>query len=346
MSEIPLRNLSIRKVSTLVVLLAVPAGLILAGAGLYLLKWPSENSQGGLWLGSGLLLAAVSVLLHLGVLLLLKVEANVNRIHHDALDLVDSLQRLEPMIERMTASSEISDAARSITHREKEQEALRQAIREEMYGGNWESAHYLIDQMERRFGYKQEAQVLKQELAQAREMTIEEKIVEAVSHIEKFMAEHRWDRARVESERLMKLFPRHERVLELPAEMHRLRETRKQELLAEWSAAVQREEIDHGIEVLTKLDQYLTREEAAALQESARHVFKERLLNLGVQFGLAVSEGRWRNALEVGLHIREEFPNSRMAHEVDAKIETLRVRAGFVSDAEITQRRTGAPAAG
>jgi hypothetical protein len=68
-------------------------------------------------------------------------------------------------------------------------------------------------------------------------------------------------------------------------------------------------------------------------------VFKARLLNLGVQFSLAVQESRWRDALEVGLLLRQEFPNSRMAQEVHEKIETLRVRAGFVADAEVVQTR-------
>ena len=94
--------------------------------------------------------------------------------------------------------------------------------------------------------------------------------------------------------------------------------------------------------ILTASDPYLSPEEAASLRESARHVFKARQLNLAVQFGLAVSEGRWRDALEVGLLLRQEFPNSRMAREVEEKLDTLRARAGFVTDAEITLRRSPA----
>jgi hypothetical protein len=47
---------------------------------------------------------------------------------------------------------------------------------------------------------------------------------------------------------------------------------------------------------------------------------------------LAVSEQRWRDALEVGLQITDEFPNSRMASEVAEKIDVLRRRAGLVAD--------------
>jgi hypothetical protein len=133
-------------------------------------------------------------------------------------------------------------------------------------------------------------------------------------------------------------------VLSLPRELAARREKHKQELLTQWKAAIDRNEIDHGIAILTELDQYMTPQEAVSLRESARHVFKEHLLNLGVQFSLAVTEQRWRDALEVGLQIRQEFPNSRMAQELGEKLETLRVRAGYAKDAEVIQRR-GTPAA-
>ena len=340
MPETPLRNRPIRQMSVAVVVGAVTVGLILIAWGSFLLIASRGGSSGAVLLATGLVLIAFSLILQALASIALKADANINRINTNTLDLADALHRLEPLLKTIADNSQISDAARSITHREKEREALRQAIREEMYGGEWEAALYLIDDMERRFGYAQEAKALRSELAQVREMTIEEKIGEAVSHIEKLMDEYRWERARQESERLMKLFPRHERITELPAELNRRRLARKQALIEQWNAAVIREEIDKGIEILTGLDQYLTREEARLLQESARHVFKARLLNLGVQFSLAVSEGRWRDALEVGLHLRQEFPNTRMAQEVAEKIDTLRVRSGFTSDTQITQRRS------
>jgi hypothetical protein len=87
---------------------------------------------------------------------------------------------------------------------------------------------------------------------------------------------------------------------------------------------------------LQQLDQYVTRKEAAELADSARGVFKAKLVNLGVQFGLAVHEQRWREALEVGLQITEEFPNTRMAREVSEKLDALRRRAGLIADVATT----------
>jgi hypothetical protein len=286
----------------------------------------------------GVTLIVIALLIHIIVTIFIRTEDYINRVHRDARDLITILRRMEPQLKTVSDNSQISDRARSLAHREQEREALRQAIREEMYGGDWEAAHYLIDEMEQRFGYKQEAKGLLDELNQVREMTIEEKIGEAVSHIEQLMKEHKWERARQESERLMKLFPSHERIMALPTELGRRREARKQELLAKWKVAVDRNEVDSGIAILTELDPYLTPQEAKALQESARHVFKARLVNLAVQFGLAATEGRWRDALESGLLIRREFPNSRMAREVAEKMDILRVRAGFVSEADMAPK--------
>lgn len=340
MSDMPLRNRGPRQTVLYTAIAAVGLGGVLLLAGIILLFSSGNQVSGFVAIGAGLLLTALSLMLNCFMVVMAKSEANVNRINNTLLDLYESLRRIEPLAKTMAENSQISDAVRSITRRESEREALRQAIREEMYGGDWEAATYLINEMERRFGYRQEAETLREELAGARVMTIEEKINEALGHIDKILGERQWDRARVEIERLMKLFPRHERVLSLPKELSRRRDVHKQELLLRWKQSVQRNEIDEGIRILTELDQYLTREEAQQLQESARDVFKARLLNLGVQFGLAVSEHRWRDALEVGLQIRQEFPNSRMAQEVSDRLEILRIRAGFKTDAEITQRQT------
>lgn len=343
MSDIPLRHKSLRQISTVVMVIAIAVGAILLGAGVFVLVSPGVGAaQGALLLASGSVLICFALILHVSVLVALKAEANVNRIHHVTLDMLDVLKRLEPHVKAVASNTEISDAARSIAHRGRESEALRQAIREEMYSGNWEAAHYLIDEMERRFGYKLEAQKLRDEMSQVREMTIEEKIGQAVAHIDKLISEKNWDRARQESERLMKLFPRHERVTRLPAELSRRREAHKQELLTRWKQVVERAEIDEAIAILTELDPYLTPTEAQTLRDSARDVFKARLLNLGVQFSLSVQEARWRDALEVGLLIRQEFPNSRMAQEVSEKLEILRVRAGFVADADVIQAQPAA----
>jgi len=91
--------------------------------------------------------------------------------------------------------------------------------------------------------------------------------------------------------------------------------------------SVQRNEVDRGIALLRQLDQYLTPNEAAALEESARGVFRAKLHNLGVQFSLAVTEHNWRDAIDAGKQIIDEFPNTRMAREVNERMHVLTKRA-------------------
>lgn len=338
MADSTFRNQPIRQLSLIVTICGALGGLILMAAGFYGLLTGATGAP-PILLVSGLMLLTVSLFLYAILDVSLQVDHNIDRIRQATENSLDALKRLEPMIKTISVNSQISDATKSIANREVEREALRQAIREEMLTGEVEAAQYLITEMERRFGYHQEAQNLREEMTQMREMTIEDKIGEAVAHINKMMDEHRWARAAKEAERLLKLFPKHERIASLPGELNRRRETRKQDLLKQWKLAVEREEVDRAVTVLTELDQYLTKQEAQTLQDSVRHVFKTRLVNLGVQFGLAASEARWRDALEVGVQIRQEFPNSRMAHEVAAKLETLRMRSGFGADADIVIQR-------
>jgi hypothetical protein len=63
------------------------------------------------------------------------------------------------------------------------------------------------------------------------------------------------------------------------------------------------------------------------MQETARSVFKEKLNNMGKQFGQAVQEHRWVDAIRVGEAVIREFPNSRIAQEVRENMDSLRQRA-------------------
>jgi hypothetical protein len=128
----------------------------------------------------------------------------------------------------------------------------------------------------------------------------------------------------------MQLFPNNERIQRLPEQLEQHRQEHKRRLLNEWNQAVQRKDIDHSIEVLKRLDQYLTPSEAAALEESARGVFRAKLQNLGVQFSLAVTDKRWTQAVEIGEEIIREFPNSLMAKEVTDSMPALMRRVASI----------------
>ena len=135
-----------------------------------------------------------------------------------------------------------------------------------------------------------------------------------------------------------KLIPSNERIAGLQKQIVDRRMQYKQELLDQWNAAVAENNVDRGIKILKELDLYLSRDEALSMESDAREFFKERLQQLSVRFQFAAKEKRWRDTLETGLEIIEEFPNSGVVNEVQAHLDDLRERAGYPVDVEVTAR--------
>lgn len=281
----------------------------------------------GLLLAGALVLAAVLIFAWGAVDVALKIEANSYRTHDVLRDIHAALEEAQPQLRSIADNSQLSDTARAITHRARERTALRLAINEEIIRGDWEAAYALVDVLATRHGYKNEAARLRTEVDRSRELARDDELNESVERARMLMQNRDWDRARREMDRLLSKHPDSTAVRELPALFTKLRGEHKRRLLKAWDEAVQRNEIDHGIAVLRELDQFLTPNEAAALEESARGVFRAKLHNLGVRFSLAVTDHDWQAALEAARQIIEEFPNSRMAQEVKDRIPILTARA-------------------
>jgi hypothetical protein len=278
-------------------------------------------------IGVGLILAAGLIFIWGLVDIALKIEATTFRTYDALRDIHTVLEEYRPHVRLMADNSQLSDAARAIIHRAKERSALRLAINEEIVRGDWEAAYALVELLESRHGYKYEAARLRAEVDKSREQLLNAEVTEAVARVRADMAAHNWDRARREMDRLVAEQPDSPAVRELPPLFTKLRGEHKRRLLKEWDESVQRNEVDRGIAILRELDQYLTPNEAAALEESARGVFRTKLHNLGVRFSLAVTDHDWRPALETARQIIAEFPNSRMALEVRDRIQFLTARA-------------------
>lgn len=259
--------------------------------------------------------------------LVLKAVSSLTRQLSELRDLSDAVAKQSVLLQSIADNTHISDAAKSLAHRQQELDALRTAIREENRNEHWEESLVLIDEMERRFGGKDEADRLREELDDARAEELENRLREAIDLVESHFQSQAWDRAEGEIERLRQALPDHTKVLALTDRMNTLRVEHKKKLLQEWDEAVRRSDTDHAIDILKELDQYLTTSEAKALQSSARHVFKDKLLQVGVQFRFAVMEKRWPDALQTGLELIRDFPNARMAGEVREALDTLRERA-------------------
>ena len=118
-----------------------------------------------------------------------------------------------------------------------------------------------------------------------------------------------------------------QRIVGLPRELDLRRQQYKRTLLKEYDEAVRTQNVDVAHRLLFRLDHYLAPNEAAALKESARGVFKAKLLQMGVEFSLAVTDKHFRRAIDVGERLIREFPNSRYAQEIHSTMPVLRQRA-------------------
>ena len=240
------------------------------------------------------------------------------------------LDRLEQMSVLMNSISEqqlLSDRAKAIAFREKDRDALRHAIQEEMSKSDWDAAMVLANEIESQFGYRTEAERFREEIRARRQDAVRRQIQEVVAVIDRHTRSEQWNGALREAERLMSMFPDNEQVKNLPVEIDARRQAHKKQLLDSWNDAVTRHDVDGSIEILKQLDTYLTPAEAEGMQETARQVFKEKLNLLSRQFADSVRDHNWLDAIRIGEAISREFPNTRIAQEVREKMDTLRQRA-------------------
>lgn len=239
-------------------------------------------------------------------------------------------QKLTEISAVLTVISEqqlLSDRAKSVAFREKDREALRKAIREEMQAKDWDAALVLANDMEAEFGYTQEAAALRAEINNNRSEVMQKQLGEAATSIDQHARAERWGQAVREAERIQEIYPKDERAKQLSVDIETRRQAHKRQLMESWKEAVNRKDVDGSIEVLKRLDLYLTPAEAESMQETARGVFKEKLNNLKDQFSAAVQAHRWAEAIKIGDTIIHDFPNSRIALEVRDTMEPLRKRA-------------------
>ncbi len=229
-------------------------------------------------------------------------------------------------IRELAELAPLSDRAKRLLHREREVEALREAIHEDIIRQDYARAEDLANTIEAELGYAAEAVELRAEIAKSRNATVEEKIDLAIARIDELCNDRKWARALRETHRVLRLFPENPKVAALPDRIMEARNNVKRQLLQSYGEAVRKNDVDNGVKLLQELDAYLTPQEGAALQESARGVFKARLHNLGVQFAICVTDQRWQDAITAGEAIIAEFPNSRFAQEVRGKMQLLNSR--------------------
>lgn len=236
-------------------------------------------------------------------------------------------ERTEKLLQEISQRLLLSDAAKQILYRDRDREALRRAIREDINRRDFEAALALVNQMGQVYGNRLEAEQFRAEIEKARDAEYQAKIDEAIRNIDHMISRHEFDAAYKEASRIERIFAESDRVTNLRKQVREARERYKHEIERKFLEAAGRDDIEGAMELLKELDMYLSEAEAAPFQETARGVIGKKRQNLGVQFKLAVHDKEWTQSVRVGEQIIREFPNSKMAEEVRGMLDALRQRA-------------------
>ena len=230
---------------------------------------------------------------------------------------------LDSINERML----ISDAAKRVVFRAKDREALRQAIREDIDRNDYDAALVLVEEMSDKYGYREEAEVFREEILATREAAIDEKLSNAIRTLDGYLDRYDWQRAMQEAAKIRRLFPDHPRAAGIERRVREARALHKHDLERQFLDAAQRDDVDRAWELMKELDEHMTEADAEPFREIARGVIGKKRENLGVQFKLAVHDRDWIAAVDVGEQIIRDFPNTKMASEVRGMLDLLRERA-------------------
>jgi hypothetical protein len=269
----------------------------------------------------------------LSLLLLLYEQIKTGKANGEKLDnLVEMITRNNALLSHLSQAACLSDAAKEIAFRDTEKMELAEAVLGKLHQHDFDETYSMINSMNQLDKYKNLAQQLTRTVERYRNATEKERITQVIAHIDTLCDKYLWRQASVQTENLVSAFPYSEQAKAMPRKVQERKNQRKRQLLALWDQAVQSKDTDQSLEILKDLDMYLTPTEGLALKESASTVFRTKLHNLGVQFALAVTEKKWKDALDAGRQIIRDFPNSRMSHEIRGKMDILQDRAKHTSD--------------
>jgi len=271
-------------------------------------------------LGGFVLLIAILIILSKILKILDALQENSAKLEN----ITGTLEKLREGLEQINQRTRLSETAKAIAFRDADRQSLREAVLDKLQQQDFDTAYEIIDEIAHRAGYKELAEQLRAEADKYRDATDTERMNQVITHIEKLLEDYQWAKASAQIEKLITAYPDSEKAKSMRQQLIDKKEERKKILLTAWDDAVKRRATDRSLEILKELDLYLTPNEALALQEAARDVFKSKLHTLGVQFSLAVSGKQWHKAVEIGRQIIRDFPNSKMSEEIREKMDILK----------------------
>jgi hypothetical protein len=223
---------------------------------------------------------------------------------------------------------QMSENAKRVLFRDRELSVLRNTVQEDIERGEFHSALVVCDQMATVFGAVEESEVLRTKVQTIIHNFHDARICEEVEKLENMLADRKWVEAYQDAARLRRLFPESPQLHGLEQRISDVRIHYRHDLEARFLEAASCENVEQAMKLLRELDGYLTPDEARKFRDTATDVITKYKDTLGARFKMAVSDRRWEEAIEFGEVLTQQFPNTKMAEEVQTMLETIRVRAG------------------
>ena len=273
-------------------------------------------------------LVLVASLLGLLMVLLLWPIAAAVRGQRQVLTIMSARQdAMSSAVRSLAEQSALSDDARRVLNRRMERDLLRRAIEEDIAAEDWDAAAVLCAELADQFGYRADAEELRRRIDRARFQTMERDVADAVAEMDAMLAQRNWAEAQVAAARIARMYPESPSVEGLRHRVARVRGAYRAELEIRFRAAAEEDRVEEALDLLEELDRYLTEADARPYVEVARTVIEKAKGQLGEQFKAAVHDRDWEAASRIGGRITSRFPNTRMAQEVRAVLETIQQRA-------------------
>jgi len=234
------------------------------------------------------------------------------------------LSKVLDALERINKRLLLSDTAKRIAYRQEDLDVLRKTIADDIAKHRFDAALALIAELSQTYGFIEEAESFRDQIAGARAAEQEAKVSQSIARLEDILARHDFERARGEVAKLRRLYPDSERVVQQERRVEQAFDQYKHDVERQFLEAKDRGETDKAMELMKVLDKYLTPQEAEPFREIARDVIGKQRENLGMQFKFAVQDKEWLRSVRIGEQIIREFPNTRMAQEVRDRLDKLR----------------------
>ncbi|HWB18654.1 MAG TPA: hypothetical protein VG711_00015 [Phycisphaerales bacterium] len=237
------------------------------------------------------------------------------------------LADVELALHRVRETVAMSDAAKRVVNQDHELEMIRGAIGEAIARGDFATGLRLCDGIEEELKLPHEAQVIRDHIHAMRDRGEQKHVASEIQQLDAILLQQDWGAAYQHAARVRQLNQDPQLSMEMEQRILQARMQYGKELQSRFLEAAHKNDLSQAMALLKELDRYMTREEAASIAGVAQDVVVRYRESLSVQFKLAVSEHRWKEAVILGDQITLEFPNTKMADEVRQMIVVLRQRA-------------------